>query len=156
MIGYVSQENYLLDDTIQENIIFSSEKKYNPDYLNKILEIVEIKDFVNALPNKLQTVVGDRGYMLSAGQKQRINIARAIYRNPQILIFDEGTNSLDIKNENKIFKNIFESFPNLTLIVVSHKLETIKNCNKFFLIENKKITNLSYEDLVKNQKKFLN
>lgn len=156
LIGYVSQENYLLDDTIQENIIFSSEKKYNPDYLNKILEIVEIKDFVNALPNKLQTVVGDRGYMLSAGQKQRINIARAIYRNPQILIFDEGTNSLDIKNENKIFKNIFESFPNLTLIVVSHKLETIKNCNKFFLIENKKITNLSYEDLVKNQKKFLN
>ena len=129
-------------------------KKKNLDNLNNILEIAEVKDLVESLPNKLQTFVGDRGYMLSAGQKQRINIARAIYRNPQILIFDEGTNSLDLKNENKIFKNIFENFPNLTLIVVSHKLETIKNCNKFFLMENKKITNLSYEDLVQNQKKF--
>ncbi len=154
LIGYVSQENYLLDDTIEENIIFSSQKKYNLDNLNKILKMVEINDLVENLPNKLQTVVGDRGHMLSAGQKQRINIARAIYRNPQILIFDEGTNSLDLKNENKIFKNIFENFPNLTLILVSHKLETIKNCNKFFLMENKKITNLSYEDLVQNQKKF--
>ena len=154
LIGYVSQENYLLDDTIEENIIFSSEKKYNLDNLNKILKMVEINDLVENLPNKLKTMVGDRGHILSAGQKQRINIARAIYRNPQILIFDEGTNSLDLKNENKIFKNIFENFPNLTLIVVSHKLETIKNCNKFFLMENKKITNLSYEDLVQNQKKF--
>ena len=94
--------------------------------------MVEINDLVENLPNKLKTMVGDRGHILSAGQKQRINIARAIYRNPQILIFDEGTNSLDLKNENKIFKNIFENFPNLTLIVVSHKLETIKNCNKFF------------------------
>ena len=73
---------------------------------------------------------------------------------PQILIFDEGTNSLDIKNEKKIFKNILANFPNITLIVVSHKLETIKNCSKFFLMENKKIKNLNYEDLVQNQKKF--
>ena len=131
LLGFVSQENYLLDGTIEENIIFSSEKKFNFDNFNKILEIVEIKEFVKSLPNKLQTIVGDRGHMLSAGQKQRINIARAIYRNPQILIFDEGTNSLDLKNENRIFKNIFENFPKITLIVVSHKLETIKNCNKF-------------------------
>lgn len=154
LLGFVSQENYLLDGTIEENIIFSSEKKFNFDNFNKILEIVEIKEFVKSLPNKLQTIVGDRGHMLSAGQKQRINIARAIYRNPQILIFDEGTNSLDLKNENRIFKNIFENFPNITLIVVSHKLETIKNCNKFFLVENKKIRKLNYEDLVQNQNKF--
>jgi len=89
--------------------------------------------------------------MLSAGQKQRIKIARVIYRNPQILIFKE-TNSLGIKNENKIFNNIFENVPNLTLITISHKLETIINFNKLFLMENKKITNLSYEDLLQNQK----
>lgn len=106
---------------------------------------------MESLPNKLQTFVGDRCYMLSAGQKQRIKIARVIYRNPQILIFKE-TNSLGIKNENKIFNNIFENVPNLTLITISHKLETIINFNKLFLMENKKITNLSYEDLLQNQK----
>lgn len=90
---------------------------------------------MESLPNKLKTFVGDKGYMLSVGQKQRINKARTIYRNPQILIFDEETNSLGIKNEN----NIFENFPNLT-------------CNNFFFMENKKIINLSYEDLLQNQK----
>ena len=106
---------------------------------------------MESLPNKLQTFVGDRGFMLSAEQKQRINIAKVIYRNPQILIF-KGTNLLGIKNENKIFNNIFENVPNLTLIVVSHKLETIRNFDKLFLMEDKKIINLSYENLLQNQK----
>ena len=107
-IGYVPQDVYLLDDTIKNNIIFSSNNnEVNLNYLNKILEITRLESLIKDNLNGIETFVGDKGARLSGGQKQRIGIARALFNNPKVIIFDEATSSLDIDNENKIIGNFF-------------------------------------------------
>ena len=131
-IGYVPQSVYLFDDSIIENIILSEDSK-NIDnlWLDKILKISQLNNFVNNLPNKLNTIVGEKGYNLSGGQKQRIGIARALYKNPSVLIFDESTNSLDAETETKLIEDLLSELKNITFIMISHKASLKKYFNKF-------------------------
>lgn len=96
-------------------------------------------DFVNKLPNGYNTIIGNAGFQLSGGQKQRILIARAFYKNPDILIFDEATSHLDTENEKRIMENLLSNFKNRTLIIIAHRLSTIANADKILFVGNGKI-----------------
>ena len=128
ILGYVPQNIYLLDDTIKNNIILNDNNNYNEKKLDNVLINACINEFVNNLPNKLNTVVGENGTRISGGQKQRIGIARAIVTSNQLLVLDEATSSLDIETESKLLKNIFST--NKTVIFITHRLENLKYCNK--------------------------
>ena len=132
LIGYVSQEPILFNETIKNNILLGRNAS-NKEIIESIKKS-NIYNFINNLENKYGYVVGVQGKKLSGGQKQRIAISRAILLKPKILIFDEATSALDIKNEN-IFKNIIDSFKGLyTILIISHKLNVIKNANKIVLL----------------------
>jgi len=139
-LGFIPQEIYLLDDTILNNIFFGSST--SDDNLEKVkiaLKSAEIYDFVMSLPEGLETKVGERGVKLSGGQRQRIGIARALYRNPKILILDEATSSLDGMTEKNFMNNIFDLSKEKTIIISTHKLDTLKRCNKIFEIVDGKL-----------------
>ena len=152
-IGYVPQEIYLFDDTIKANIAFGIDKnEINYEHLDQAIKLAELDKFINDLPEKENTQVGDRGIRLSGGQKQRIGIARSLYFRPKILIFDEPTSSLDQENENKIMRHIFSLVGDLTIIIISHKLTSLNKCRKIINIENGKIKEISdYDTLIKSQ-----
>ena len=149
-IGYIQQDIYLLDDTIKNNISFGVEKdKINEKLINKVVKIAQLEKFINSLPNRLDTIVGNRGTKISGGEKQRIAIARALYNNPQVIILDEATSALDTDNENKILNEINENLSDKTMIVISHRNNTVKNCDTIFVMENGKIIdNGSFPDVM--------
>ena len=139
-IGYVPQDIYLLDDTIKKNIAFGiPEKNIDNKKLLKSIEMSQLKEFINSLPDGEHTIVGNRGIRLSGGQKQRIGIARALYNNPKILILDEATSSLDINNEKKVMEEIFSLGGSRTLIIVTHRHQTVQNCDNVFLLDKGKL-----------------
>ncbi len=150
-IGYVPQNIYLLDDTIKNNIIFGiDEQKIDEKLLTEVIEISQLKKFISTLPNDINTQVGNRGAKLSGGERQRIGIARALYNQPKIMIFDEATSSLDIDNENKILDEIYQNKKNKTLIIVSHRNNTVKYCDSIYVMEDGKvIDNGSFEVIMK-------
>jgi ATP-binding cassette subfamily C protein len=140
LIGYVPQDIYLLDDTIKNNIAFGlNANDINQEAILKSIESSSLKDYVNSLEKKENTVIGNRGIRVSGGQKQRIGIARALYNNPRILILDEATSSLDTINERKIMEEIYSTAENITLIVVTHRHKSVSNCDKIYLLDNGKI-----------------
>ncbi len=139
-IGYVPQNFSLIDDTICENILFGNIEN-DKNKIDKILKEVSLDGFINNLPDKINTLVGPNAKQISGGQAQRIAIARSLYRNPSLLIFDEATNSLDEKTENEIMNNIY-SIKNRTLIIITHKESLLNGCNKVFKIEENKIIKL--------------
>ena len=142
-IGYVPQFVYLIDDTIKKNIIYGlDEKKIDQRKLDRALQLAQIKDFVNSLPEKENTIVGERGVKISGGQRQRIGIARAIYNEPEILIFDEATSSLDEITEESFFDQIYNLKKNKTIIIVSHKKSMLNKCDKIYELENKKLNEI--------------
>ena len=159
-IGYVPQDTYLLDSSIKNNIAFGLEdNEINMVRINEAILISQTKILIDSLPQGIETVVGDRGVKLSGGQRQRIGIARALYNNPSFLILDEATSNLDIKNENKIIEEINMSHKNRTVVIVSHRKNTVKYCDNIFLMKNgiikelgeyKKIENVYDEFFVKN------
>lgn len=135
-IGIVQQEIYLIDDTIKKNIAFGIEESYiDNQKMNKVLESVELKNFVDNLPEKDLTIVGEKGQKISAGQKQRIGIARMLYADRKILIFDESTNALDKKTENEIIEFIQKLKRLCTVIMISHDLNNLKICDDILHIE---------------------
>lgn len=141
--SHVPQNIFLLQDTILNNIIFfNKEKKIDHVLINKSIEISCIDNLVDKLPNKLFTNTGELGSKLSGGERQRINIARAIYNNSNIFIFDEATSALDSNTENKIIKNLFNFKKEKTIIMVSHKINTLKNCNKIYRLKDGKLNYL--------------
>jgi ABC-type multidrug transport system fused ATPase/permease subunit len=150
-IGYVPQNIYLLDDTIKNNIIFGiEEQKIDEKLLTDVIEISQLEKFISTLPNGINTQVGNRGAKLSGGERQRIGIARALYNQPKIMIFDEATSSLDIDNENKILDEIYQNKKNKTLIIVSHRNNTVKYCDSIYVMEDGKvIDNGSFETIMK-------
>ena len=149
-VGYIQQDIYLLDDTIKNNISFGIEKdKIDEKLINKVVTIAQLEKFINSLPNRLDTIVGNRGIKISGGERQRIAIARALYNNPQVIILDEATSALDIYNENKILNEINENLSDKTMIVISHRNNTVKNCDTIFVMENGKIIdNGSFPDVM--------
>ena len=137
-IGYVSQNIFLLDSTLKENIAFGEKiEKINYNNLNRAIENANLTDFVENLTNGIDTNIGERGSKISGGQMQRIAIARELYRNPSVLILDEATTGLDYENEKKIFDSIKQLQNKMTIIIVSHNKETIKNCDNLLDLNNK-------------------
>jgi ABC-type multidrug transport system fused ATPase/permease subunit len=138
-LGYIPQEIYLLDDTIKNNILIGvSRKKINQKKLNLSLKNSGVSGFFRNQKYKLNTKVGENGIKISGGQKQRIGIARALYKDPKIIIFDEATNSLDKKNEHSIISDIKKFSKNKTIIFITHKLDNLKFFNTVIEIKGKK------------------
>lgn len=140
-IGYIPQMIFMLDDTIRSNVAFGiADKELSDEAVWKALHDAAIDDFVRSLPNGLDTEIGERGVRLSGGQRQRIGIARALYRNPGILIFDEATSSLDNDTESVIMSSINRLHGQKTMIIIAHRLTTIEGCDHVFRVSEGKIT----------------
>lgn len=129
-IAYLAQDYFLESASILENIIANS--TFNKKKLMEVLEISQANDFINELPNKLDTMVGNRGYLLSGGQRQRIALCRSLYQPFSLLILDEATSSLNKNLEQKIVNSIFDKYKNKTIIISTHKPEVLKNCEKVY------------------------
>ena len=148
LVSYVPQDIYLLDDTIKRNIAFGEEDNEIDD--KKVEEVIissGLSELIQKNKKGLELILGERGIRLSGGEKQRVGIARALYRKPKILILDEATSSLDTSTEKDIINSINYLKNKLTIIIVTHRLNTIKNCEKVFLIKDGKIIdsgNLGY------------
>jgi len=149
-IGFVPQSIFLSDSTIKENIAFGIDvKSIDNEKLHEAAKLSNIMDFVSSLPDGLETVVGERGIQLSGGQIQRIGIARALYNNPNVLVFDEATSSLDGISEKFIMEAINKLSGQKTIIIVAHRLDTIKNCDLIFLLNDGKILDTgTYNELL--------
>jgi len=140
LFAYVPQSTFLLDDDVVSNITFGINKSdINFDLLNKVIIDSELTEFINNLPNKMQTRLGDKGNKISGGQIQRISLARALYRNSEILILDEFTNQLDNVTEKKILTTINNLKKEKTIIIVSHKKEPMQLCDTVYRIHDQKI-----------------
>jgi len=155
-LGYVPQFIYLTDDTIRHNITLGLEdSEIDEKQLKKVVEISQVKEFVEKLPLQLDTVIGERGVRLSGGQRQRIGIARALYHNPEVLIMDEATSSLDNITEKEVINAIDTLKERLTLIIIAHRLTTVKNCDLLFMIKDGMIVDTgTYSELFKRNKEF--
>lgn len=139
-IGYIPQTIYLSDDTIRNNIAFGiEENKIDDKAIWKALEQAQLKEFIQNQKDKLNTLIGERGVRLSGGQRQRIGIARALYSNPEILVLDEATSSLDTETEQAVMEAIDSLHGKKTLIIIAHRLTTIENCDLVYKIENSNI-----------------
>jgi ATP-binding cassette subfamily B protein len=159
--GVVMQEGYIFNDTIAGNITIGQEN-IDVERLNKAVEIANIKSFIDSLPLGYNTKIGMEGTGLSTGQKQRLLIARAVYKNPEFLFFDEATSALDSNTEKVIIENLNTFFENKTVVIIAHRLSTVKNADQIIVLEDGKIIEKgnhkelvaikgNYFNLVKNQ-----
>lgn len=139
-IGYIPQTIYLTDDSIRENIAFGVAKdEIDDNRVWEVLEEAQMKDFVKKMPQEIWTTIGERGIRLSGGQRQRLGIARALYHNPEILVFDEATSALDTDTESAIMEAIDSFHGRKTLIIIAHRLRTIENCDIIYKVDGGKI-----------------
>jgi len=139
-ISYIDQSTTLLDASIIENIALGkNSEEIDKKFLENVLEKSQSKEFINNLPNKLNTMVGERGVRLSGGQIQRIGIARALFKNSELLILDEPTSSLDNATESLVIDGIKKLKREKTIILISHRVNTLKNCDKIYEVKDKKI-----------------
>lgn len=146
MIGNVPQDIFLIDDTLMKNVAFGEEEKdinYN-QFINSIIKS-QLHTFVNNLKMKEKSVIGESGSMLSGGQKQRLGIARALYKNSEILVLDESTSSLDTNTEQKLVEAFDSLLPEKTLIIITHKYSTIKNCDLVYEFKNGEVFDITSE-----------
>ena len=140
LIAHVPQTIFLLDDSIKKNICLGMNSNLiDMNRIKSASEIAQIKVYIENLKNSYEDIVGERGVRLSGGQRQRIGIARAIYRNPEILILYEATSSLDQYTEDKIMKSIKEKQNENTQIIISHRKQTLESCNKVYILKNGKL-----------------
>jgi len=149
--GVVMQEGYIFNDTIARNIAVKD------DYVNKkklahAIDVANIKDFIESLPLSYNTKIGMEGIGLSTGQKQRILIARAVYKDPDYLFFDEATSALDANNEKVIMEKLNTFFENKTVVVIAHRLSTVKNAHQIVVLDKGKITEVGSHDSLINNK----
>ena len=150
-IGLVSQDVFLFEGTVFENIAYGNLDASNEEVWNAANQS-EATDFINQLPNKENTIVGERGQKLSGGQRQRISIARAILKNPEILILDEATSAVDNETEAAIQRSLDMLKQNRTVIVIAHRLSTIRNADKIYVLEHGEIIESgSHEELLQNK-----
>lgn len=151
MIGYVPQSIYLIDDTVRNNVAFGvEEKEIDDEKVWNALQQAQLKEFVEELPEGLDTSLGDRGIRFSGGQRQRMAIARALYHNPDILVLDEATSALDTETESAVMEAIDMLHNKKTLIIVAHRLSTIQNCDLLYEIVNGK-AKIKQKDLYHGQ-----
>ena len=139
-ISYVPQDIFLLDDTLRRNIAFGEEEEeINNDKVIKCIDEAKLTKLINKSDKGINMIVGERGTKLSGGERQRLGIARALYKDPSILILDEATSSLDYETENEIVNSILNIKGKQTIIIVAHRLSTVQICNRVLLMENGKI-----------------
>ncbi|MEX0660701.1 MAG: ABC transporter ATP-binding protein [Candidatus Woykebacteria bacterium] len=155
-IGYIPQQIFLLDDTIRRNIAFGiPDDQIDEDKIEAAVEAAQLDELVGRLPEGMDTVVGERGVLLSGGQQQRIGIARALYDNPQVLVMDEATSALDNITEKFVIDAIEQLRGDRTIIMIAHRLTTVKNCDTIYLMnEGKIIENGSFEELLEHSDEF--
>jgi ABC-type multidrug transport system fused ATPase/permease subunit len=156
-LGYIPQDIYLQHDTVIKNITFGIPyDKVDMDSVIKSAKIANIHDFITEeLPDKYNTIVGERGVRLSGGQRQRIGIARALYHDPAVLVLDEATSALDGATEQEVFKAIENIAKTKTLIIIAHRLTTIQDCDVIYVMENGKIVGTGrYDKLIKTNRVF--
>ena len=146
-LSYIPQMIYMLDDTIRANVAFGFHKsEVDDERVWKALEEAQLKEFVEGLPDGINTTIGERGIRLSGGQRQRIGIARALYTDPELLIFDEATSALDNETEAAIMESVNSLHGKKTMIIIAHRLTTIKECDIIYRVENGKITETHLEE----------
>lgn len=145
-IGYIPQSIYLVDESIRDNIAFGIDAdQINDDRIWEVCEEAQLADFIRTLPEGLDTRIGDRGVRLSGGQRQRIGIARALYHNPEILVFDEATSALDNETEAAVMEAINSFHGKKTMIIIAHRLNTIANCDIIYEVKDEKIKETTLE-----------
>ena len=155
-ISLVSQETTLFDDTIKNNIKYANNNATDEEIL-KVAKLSNSHDFIEKLPNKYDTIIGENGFKLSGGEKQRISIARAMIKESEIILLDEATSSLDSETESKIQEALNVLTNNKTTIVIAHRLSTILNSNNIYLIDSGKvIDNGTHDDLISKSKLYKN
>ena len=156
MIGYVPQHIYLSDESILSNIAFGvNPKDINHEVVEKVSKIANLHKFVmDELPEQYNTTIGERGVRLSGGQRQRIGIARALYNNPKLLILDEATSALDNQTEHAVMEAVNNLRKDITIILIAHRLNTVKNCDVIFKLEKGQLTGEgTFGDLINVNKK---
>ncbi|QQR83875.1 ABC transporter ATP-binding protein [Candidatus Peregrinibacteria bacterium] len=154
-VAMVMQETELFNLSLRGNIEAASEQPFNQKRFDEALNIAHVTDFIHKLPQGVETLVGEKGVKLSGGEKQRIGIARAIYRNPEILFLDEATSHLDIESERKIQDSLHQFFKNITAVVIAHRLSTIKEMDRILVMQDGKIIEQgSFEGLMKKKGRF--
>lgn len=140
-IGYIPQSIYLVDEPIRNNIAFGiADDEIDDNRIWQVLEEAQLKEFIQTLPEGLDTTIGDRGVRLSGGQRQRLGIARALYHNPEILVFDEATSALDNETEAAVMEAINSFHGKKTMVIIAHRLNTIEKCDIIYKVEGGKIT----------------
>ena len=147
-IGYIPQSIYLIDESIRNNIAFGiAEEEIDDNHIWQALEEAQLKEFIKGLPEGLDTAIGDRGIRISGGQRQRLGIARALYHNPEILVFDEATSALDNETEAAVMEAINSFHGRKTMVIIAHRLNTIEKCDIIYKVDGGKIveTTLDYK-----------
>ena len=145
LIGYVPQNYYLIDGSVKENIAFGlSNEKIDLNKINKSLVVSQLDNLINNLERGIDTKIGERGIRFSGGQKQRLAIARALYFEPEIIIFDESTSALDNDTEKRLMETITNLIGQKTIIIISHRLSTLQKCEKVFKIEDKRFKRVEF------------
>ena len=148
-IGYVPQTIFLIDDTLRKNIAFGMpEDEIDDDAVTQAIRSAQLEDFVNVLPNGINTTVGERGTRLSGGQIQRIGIARALYHNPQVLVLDEATSALDVSTEKKVMQAVVSLKGKKTILMVAHRLSTVENCDVLYHLKDGSIESVYMDEEV--------
>ena len=150
-IGYVPQTIYLTDDTLRRNVAFGlGDENIDEQSVVDAIRLAQLEEFVASLPDKLGTVVGERGVRLSGGQRQRIGIARALYHNPSVLVLDEATSSLDTPTEHGVMQAVQALQGSKTVIIVAHRLSTVEYCDRLYRIEDSRLTEQgTFDEVVK-------
>ena len=140
-VGYIPQTIYMLDDTVRNNIAFGvKEEDIDDERIWQVLEQAQMKQFVEELPEKLDARIGERGVRISGGQRQRLGIARALYHDPELLVFDEATSALDNDTETAIMEAIDMLHGQKTMVIIAHRLRTIENCDMIYEVKDGKIS----------------
>ncbi len=141
LVGYIPQSIYLVDESIRDNIAFGIDAdRIDDDRIWAVCEEAQLASFIRTLPEGLDTKIGDRGVRLSGGQRQRIGIARALYNDPEILVFDEATSALDNDTETALMEAINSFHGKKTMLIIAHRLNTIEKCDRIYKVENEKLT----------------
>ena len=147
-IGYVPQEIYLLDDTLKKNIALGvKDEDIDEIKLKKSIRLSQLTGFISSLPEGVNTKVGERGAQISGGQSQRIGIARALYNDPSIILFDEATSSLDTNTESEVMASIDSLKGKKSIILITHRISTLKNCDIIYKLHNGFLTEVTYENI---------
>jgi len=157
-IGYVQQSIFLLDANIKQNIAFAiPNEEINMERVEEVIRLTRLESWIDTLSNGVETNVGEKGIKISGGQRQRIGIARALYHNPEILVLDEATSALDNRTEKGIMDDIYAMQGDKTIIIIAHRLDTIRRCDRILVLDDGKIVgNGTFDELYNNNNTFQN